>query len=133
MLMNHSSDRARSNLTNANRSMASHATMTGAAKGDEADAPPSPIPLLGEAFSDSKARSTPEAADGVPEFWGSSEKKDDGKAKGKREAAVTNQPAPGNPVNITAELAREKYHHGFAAHTYLAPVRHARFTWAEHV
>ncbi|KAL8772114.1 MAG: hypothetical protein Q9203_006799 [Teloschistes exilis] len=94
--------------------------MTGAAKGDEAGAPPSPIPLLGEGFSDSKARSTPEAADGVPEsepldspeidpktgkrrFWVLSKKKDDGKAKGHREAAVTSQPAPGiqsiSPLN----------------------------------
>ncbi|KAL8645802.1 MAG: hypothetical protein Q9226_007137 [Calogaya cf. arnoldii] len=100
--------------------MASHATLTGAAIGDEAGTQPSPIPLLGEGLSDSKVKSTPEAADGVPEsepldspeidsktgkrrFWGLGKKKDDGKAKGKRESAVTSQPTPGiqsiSPLN----------------------------------
>lgn len=110
--MHHPSDRARSNPTNANRSMASQTTSTGAAVGDEAGARTSSVPLLGEGFLDSDVKSTPEAAGGDPEsepldspeldsktgkrrFWGLGKKKDDGKAKGKREAAFTSPPAPG--------------------------------------
>ncbi|KAI4245835.1 MAG: hypothetical protein L6R42_010104, partial [Xanthoria sp. 1 TBL-2021] len=92
--------------------MASQTTSTGAAVGDEAGARTSSVPLLGEGFLDSDVKSTPEAVGGDPEsepldspeldsktgkrrFWGLGKKKDDGKAKGKREAAFTSQPAPG--------------------------------------
>ncbi|KAL8673618.1 MAG: hypothetical protein Q9168_001973 [Polycauliona sp. 1 TL-2023] len=111
MLTHHSSERARSNSTNANRSMASQATPAGAAGGDEAGARTSSVPMLGEGFSESSADPPTEVAGGSQEsepldgpeldsktgkrrFWGLGKKKDDGKAKGKRDAAVTSQPTP---------------------------------------
>ncbi|KAL8782209.1 MAG: hypothetical protein Q9213_005575 [Squamulea squamosa] len=91
--------------------MASKAALTGAAPGDEAGIRTSSVPLLGEGFPESKVNSTSESAvsdreqepfnspeldskTGKRRFWGLGKKKDDGKAKGKREAAIISQPAP---------------------------------------
>ncbi|KAL9000525.1 MAG: hypothetical protein Q9169_000818 [Polycauliona sp. 2 TL-2023] len=95
------------------------APSTGAAGEAEAGVRTSSVPLLGEGFADSGVKPTAEVADGglgsepldSPEldsktgkrrFWGLGKKKDDGKAKGKREAAVTSQPiAPSNSPKPT--------------------------------
>ena len=90
--------------------MASQATLTGAVVGDEAGARTSSIPLLGDGLSASNAKPTPEreggdldseplgspgldSKTGKRRFWGLGKKKDDGKVKGRREVAVTSQPA----------------------------------------
>ncbi|KAL8775090.1 MAG: hypothetical protein Q9209_000569 [Squamulea sp. 1 TL-2023] len=91
--------------------MASKAVLTGAAVGDEAGIRTSSVPLLGEGFPESRVNSTSESAvsdreqeslnspeldskTGKRRFWGLGKRKDDLKAKGKREAAIISQPAP---------------------------------------
>ncbi|KAL8862672.1 MAG: hypothetical protein Q9178_001170 [Gyalolechia marmorata] len=85
--------------------------MTEAAVGDEAAARISSVPLLGEGFSESNVKPTPEPAGsdrdqeplnspeldtkaGKRRFWGLGKKKDDGKAKGRRDGAIPSQAAP---------------------------------------
>ncbi|KAL8729189.1 MAG: hypothetical protein Q9166_004928 [cf. Caloplaca sp. 2 TL-2023] len=90
--------------------MASQATLTGAPVGDEAGSRTSSVPLLGEGFTETSIKPASESAGsdweqgalnspeldsktGKRRFWGLGKKKDDGKGKSKREAAVTSQPA----------------------------------------
>ena len=85
--------------------------MSGAAVGDEAATRISSVPLLGEGFSESNVKPTPEPAGsdrdqeplntqeldtktGKRRFWGLGKKKDDGKAKGKRDGAIPSQAVP---------------------------------------
>ncbi|KAI4234114.1 MAG: hypothetical protein L6R40_006879 [Gallowayella cf. fulva] len=94
--------------------MASQATATGGPADDEPGARTSSVPLLGEGFSESNVNSTSDSTGsdreqealnsseldsktGKRRFWGLGKKKDDGRAKGKREAAMNTQPATAAP------------------------------------